>query len=421
MRILVAHNRYKYAGGEDSVMRAEVDMLRSAGNDVEVYEVDNKSIQGTVARIVAAASLFHSYNSFRKMGELLRKYQPDVLHIHNWFPLLSPSVISAAGEVGVPVVQTLHNFRMLCANGVLYRNEKICEDCLGKAFPLSATIHGCYSSSRVGSALVSAAFSYHRFAQTWNGVSTFIALSDFQRSLLIRGGVDDARIVVKPNFVKETNEIGNGRGGYALFVGRLVPEKGIRTVLKAWETSKIPIPLRIMGHGPLAEEVCRRTKKLRSVDYLGQRSQSEVYAAMADARFLIFPSESYETFALTIVEAFSRGTPVLAADLESIADLVIDGKTGFRFIPGDPEDLIAKAALLSADAVGYQAMRHQCRRVYEARYTDKRNYRMLIEIYRNSIASARRPVPSFAQAEGKELSPVSATNQEWHKDATVNE
>jgi glycosyltransferase involved in cell wall biosynthesis len=421
MRILVAHNRYRYSGGEDSVMRAEVDMLRSAGNDVEVFEVDNNSIQGTAAKIVAAASLFHSYNSFRKMDELLRRFRPDVLHIHNWFPLLSPSVISAAGEVGVPVVQTLHNFRMLCANGVLYRNGKICEDCIGKAIPLSATMHGCYSSSRVGSALVSAAFSYHRFAQTWNGVSTFIALSEFQRGLLIRGGVEAARIVVKPNFVKDAGEIGSGKGGYALFVGRLVPEKGIRTVLKAWETSKISMSLKIMGHGPLTEEVRCRTKRLPSVEYLGQRTQSEVYAAMADARFLIFPSESYETFALTIVEAFSRGTPVLAANIESVADLVKDGQTGFRFIPGDAEDLSAKAALLSADTVGYQAMRHQCRRVYEERYTDKRNYKMLIDIYRNSIASARRPVSSIAQAEIKELSRVSATAQGWHKDAAVNE
>src|ERR1700736_3316436 len=176
MRILVAHNRYKYAGGEDSVMRAEVDMLRSAGNDVELFEVDNKSIQGTVAKIVAAASLFHSYNPFRRIDELLRKFQPDVLHIHNWFPLLSPSVISAAGEVGVPVVQTLHNFRMLCANGVLYRNGKICEDCLGKAFPPRATGPGWYFSSTGRSALVSAAFSYLRFARTWNGVSIFLAL-----------------------------------------------------------------------------------------------------------------------------------------------------------------------------------------------------------------------------------------------------
>lgn len=381
MRIVVAHNRYKCAGGEDSVMRSEVDMLQSAGHQVELLEADNSSIQSTGSKIVAATSLFYSERSSRRMKKLLATFNPDVLHIHNWFPLLSPSIVSAAHDAGVPVIQTLHNFRMLCVNGILYRDGKVCHDCVGKTLPLNGATHGCYSSSRIGSTLVAAAFLYHRLAHTWRGVSTFIALSEFQRDLLIRGGVDAARTVVKPNFVKQEQGAGTGRGGYALFAGRLTPEKGIRTVLSAWERDLIPMPLKIMGDGPLASEVQRRVAGMPRAEYLGQRTAPEVSSAMADARFIIFPSESYETFALTIVEAFSRGTPVLAADLESIWELVRDGETGLRFAPGDADDLAAKGRCLLSDTSAYRAMRLRCRSLYEERFTEEINYGLLMDIY----------------------------------------
>jgi glycosyltransferase involved in cell wall biosynthesis len=287
---------------------------------------------------------------------------------------------------------------MLCANANLFRDGKICHDCMGKAFPLGAAIHGCYSKSHVGSALVSAAYSYHRFAHTWDGVSLFIALTQFQRGLLIRGGLDPTRIIVKPNFLRETGRTGEGKGGYALFVGRLTPEKGIRTVLDAWEQNKVSLPLKIMGDGPLADEVRRRAVRRADVEYLGHQPSTEVYDAMANARFLVFPSECYEAFGLTIVEAFSRGTPVLAADSESIAELVKDGHTGLRFRPGDSDDLAAKAALISADTATYQAMRRQCRKSYEERYTEERNYKMLIDIYDLAIQSSS-PQPATKEYE----------------------
>jgi glycosyltransferase involved in cell wall biosynthesis len=323
-----------------------------------------------------------------------------VVHVHNWFPLLSPSIIDAAVEEGVPVVQTLHNFRMLCANGMLYRDGKICQDCVGKAFPLDGMAHGCYTGSRVGTALVAAAFSYHRMAHRWDGVSAFIALSEFQRTLLARGGVDAARMVVKPNFVKDSGGPGDGKGGYALFVGRLIPEKGIRTVLNAWRGGGMRMPLKIMGDGPLADEVRRMATATQGVQYLGQQSSAEVYAAMAEARFVICASECHEAFGLTIVEAYAKGTPVLAPDLESISELVRPGETGMRFAPGDAADLAAKASLLVADDAAYRAMRRRCRALYEERYTDTINYRLLMDIYRRvcaaGIARAAREGAAFA-------------------------
>jgi glycosyltransferase involved in cell wall biosynthesis len=389
MRIVVAHNRYKFSGGEDAVMHNEVEMLRSAGNTVEVFQADNRSIEGTAAKIAAAKSLFHSRASSRKMTRLLQRFRPDVLHIHNWFPLLSPSIISAAVTESIPVVQTLHNFRMICANGIMYRNGKICGDCIGKLLPLDGVAHACYSSNRIGTALVSAAFSYHRLTHTWDGVSIFIALSEFQRELLIRGGLDSRQIVVKPNFVKQSGSAGEGRGEYALFVGRLTPEKGIRTVLKAWEENLISIPLKIMGDGPLVEEVRQRSAALPLVEYLGQRSRAEIYAAMSDASFLIFSSEWHEPFPLTIVESLSLGTPVLAADLPSIAELVKDGQTGLRFTAGDADDLAAKAFLLLSRMDDYRKMRRSCRSIYEQRYTEKINYQLLLNIYCKAIASTQ--------------------------------
>lgn len=386
MRILVAHNRYKYAGGEDSVMRSEVEMLRSAGHQIALLEADNQAIDGTLVKIAAAGSLFHSSSSNRRMAELLRTFKPDVVHLHNWFPLLSPSMIGVARAAGVPVVQTLHNFRMVCCNGVLYRDGRICHDCVGKAFPLGGMAHACYARSRVGSALVSTAFSYHRLAHTWDGVSLFIALSEFQRSLLIQGGLDAARIVVKPNFVRDTGEAGRGRGGYALFAGRLTPEKGIRTVLKAWTEHHVGVPLKIMGDGPLADEVRAVAMRLPEVQYVGQQDVPEVHAAMADARFVICASECHEAFGLTVVEAFSRGTPVLAADVEPIAELVKTGQTGLRYAPGDAADLAAKASSLSVDSPAYRQMRQRCRSFYEERYTDAINYRLLMGIYERVCA-----------------------------------
>jgi glycosyltransferase involved in cell wall biosynthesis len=212
--------------------------------------------------------------------------------------------------------------------------------------------------------------------------------------LLVRGGLHPDRIVVKPNFVKRTGEPGDGGGGYALFVGRLTPEKGIRTVLKAWEENKVSLPLRILGTGPLADEVRERAARLPDVEYLGHQSMPEVYAAMGSAKFLIFSSEWYEPFPLTIVEAFSQGTPVLAAHLASNAMLVKDGQTGLRFKPGDADDLAAKAKSLLADTSNYRAMRRQCRSTYEEHYTEQHNYKSLIDIYTTAIEANHRPAAS---------------------------
>ena len=390
MRILVAHNRYRFSGGEDSVVKNEVEMLRAAGHQVALLEADNRTIDGSLAVIAAAGSVFHSPASQRRADSLLSDFRPDVLHVHNWFPLLSPSVITAAQAHGVPVVQTLHNFRMVCANASLFRGGSICCDCIGRKLPVAPVLHACYAGSVAGSAVVTAAFAYHRFAQTWDAVSIFIALSQFQRDLLVRGGLNPAKTVVKPNFVRDSVDgtAGSGRGGFALFAGRLVPEKGIRTLLRAWQENPNLPRLKIMGDGPLASEVRERAMRLPRVEYLGQQPKSAVAEAMRDARLLVFPSECFEPFPLTILEAIAAGTPVIAAHLPSLAELVREDETGLCFAPGDARDLARKVGMLSNATQAYRAIRLRCRAFYEQHYTESINCRLLMDIYRRAGVSA---------------------------------
>jgi glycosyltransferase involved in cell wall biosynthesis len=386
MRILVAHNRYQFGGGEDTVVRDEVEMLRHCDECVELLEHDNDIIHSLRGKLIASSSIFYSASSRRRMRDAIRDFHPEILHVHNWFPMLSPSIIQEAEVEGVPVVQTLHNFRMSCANGLLYRSGTVCTECLGRSLPVNGIVHGCYRGSRIGSAIVTAAYAYHRFAHTWNSVDLFIAVSSHEREMLVRGGLPADKVVVKPNFVG-TNELyaGGHTEDFALYVGRLSPEKGIRTLLAAWTTGRIPLRLKIIGDGPMAGEVRSCASSKIGIEYLGAQPQEAVYREMAKARFLVFPSEWYETFGRTIIEAFSQGTPVLASDIGCVRELVEDGATGYCFLPGNADALIA-GVLRFHDSEDYQRMRANCRNLFLSKYTAEINYGMLTEIYRSAIA-----------------------------------
>jgi len=320
------------------------------------------------------------------MKEAIGDIRPEIIHVHNWFPMLSPSIFVEADTSNIPIVQTLHNFRMICANALLYRDGAVCTDCVGKLFPVDAIVHGCYRNSRAGSAIVAAAFAYHRLAHTWDGVDQFIAISGFEREILISGGLPAERVAVKPNFVG--SEIGKSDGkteDAALFAGRLSPEKGIRTMLSAWNSGRISFRLKIVGDGPLKEEVTAFAAKNSQVEYLGFQTPEAVYSEMARARFLVFPSEWYETFGRTVIEAFSQGTPVLAADLGGVRELVSEGVTGYCFPPGDVNTLVEKTLCFSASEE-YKRMRLNCRSLFLSKYTAEVNYTLLEEIYAKAIS-----------------------------------
>jgi glycosyltransferase involved in cell wall biosynthesis len=386
MRILIAHNRYQAAGGEDAVVRDEIDLLRRNGHRVELLEQDNDEIHGLRGKVTASISIFHSARSGRRMKYALDNFRPEIVHVHNWFPMLSPSIILEADASGVPVVQTLHNYRMLCANALLYRDGLVCTDCIGKLLPIDGIVHGCYRGSRLGSAIVTSAYAFHRLARTWDGVDLFVAVSAFQREILVRGGLPAEKLVVKPNFVASDNwRAERNKDDFALFAGRLSLEKGIGTLLSAWNTGKIALRLKIIGDGPMAAEVRACAARSTGIEYMGLQPSEAVYLEMAKARFLVFPSEWFETFGRTVIEAFSQGTPVLAADLGAARELVEEGVTGFLYQAGNADALAAGAQRFTAGK-DYERMCSNCRNAFLGKFSGEVNYTLLAEIYAKAIA-----------------------------------
>lgn len=384
LKVLVVHNRYLLRGGEDECLDAEVRLLRRHGHDVEVFIEDNQRVTDIGLWRTAARTIW-SQESYTRLQCVLRARSYDLVAVHNFFPLLSPSVYYAAEAAGVPVVQTLHNYRLLCPNAEFYRHGRVCEDCLGKVVPWPGVAHACYRS-RPATSAVAAMLIAHRLLRTWlRKVAVFIAPTEFARGKFVQGGLPSDRIGVKPNFVDPDPGAGAHRGGYALFVGRLDAAKGIRTLLGAWEQAGTRVPLKIVGDGPLSAEVLSRAKSRPGVEWLGRRGLPEVYELMGDATVLIIPSELYETFGRVVIEAYAKGTPVIAANIGAVAELVEDGRTGLLFAPGDASGLAAKVDWARDHSGEMAEMAFRVRREYESKYTAEQNYQMLLGIYEQAI------------------------------------
>ncbi len=380
VRVLQLHNRYRQSGGEDVVVEVERELLERHGHRVELLEVSNTEIDSFYDRVRSAFAAVYSPAARARVAAHVRSFRPDVVHVHNFFPLFSPSVYYACREAGVPVVQTLSNYRLICPNGQLFRSGRPCEDCVGRKVAWPGVLHGCYRGSRLGTAAVAAMESAHRWLGTWSGaVDCFIALTEFAKATFVEGGLPEEKIVVKPNFVPDPGDPGDGRGGFALFVGRLSPEKGIATLLSAWKHARSSIRLKVVGDGPLAGEVAQAAGG--SIEYLGAQPRERILTWMRDAAFLVFPSVCYEGLPMVIVEAFSVGLPVIASNLGSMASLVEHGRTGLHFRPGDAVDLAAKIEWARAHPDEMAQMRREARAEYLAKYTPEKNYQMLMEIY----------------------------------------
>jgi len=381
MRILSVHNRYKIRGGEDESSSAENALLREQGHSVDLYEKTNHDIKQINSLRLAAKTIW-SRTTYREVDELLTNKYYDIVHVQNFFPLISPSVYYAAQAHNVPVIQTLRNYRLLCPNALFFRQGKVCEDCLGKPIPYPGVLHGCYRQDRAATAATAAMSVTHSILNTWQSqVDLFITLTQFARKKFIEGGLPPEKIVVKPNFVNPDPGSGEGNGGYALYVGRLSVEKGLDTLLAAWQLLKSPIPLKIVGDGPLADQVATVAAQLPHLDWLGRRPMPEVHDLMGAASFLIFPSKWYETFGRVAVEAFAKGTPVIAADIGAIAELVDNERTGLRFHPGDAVDLANKVDSLLTRPGQLAEMRRLARAEFESRYSARLNYQQLMQIY----------------------------------------
>lgn len=381
MRIYSVHNEYQIRGGEEECQKAENELLQSMGHHVDTYNQHNNRI-AELGKLKATINTVWSSESYQAVKSQIREAKYDVMHVHNFFPLISPSIYYAAASEKVPIVQTLHNYRLLCPNGLFFREGRVCEDCLGKSIPLPGIQNGCYRESKATSAVVAAMLTIHHQMQTWSKmVDCYIALTEFARQKFIEGGLPAEKIVVKPNFIPDPG-VGEGKGGYALYVGRLSVEKGLDTLLAAWQLIGGKMPLKIIGDGQLASNVEQAVKQLSNVEWLGRKPLAEVYSLIGDATVLIFPSKWYETFGRVAIEAFAKGTPVIAANIGAIAELIDDGRTGIHFRPGDAQNLAQKIEWVMSHPRELAQMRCEARAEFEQKFTAKENYKQLINIYK---------------------------------------
>ena len=383
MRILLVHNRYAYRGGEDAVFEQERDLLLTQGHLVVEYTKDNREIDAD-RKLGLALGTIWAQGAYNECSHLMADFRPDIVHVHNTLPLISPAVYYAAARHAKPVVQTLHNYRLICPNGMLVRDAAVCEACVGKPIAWPSVRYKCYRGSRGASVAVAAALALHRAAGTWrHRVARYIALTQFSRDKLLAAGMPAERLVVKPNFAKDrhgTNAAQALREG-ALYVGRLSEEKGPRVLVDAWQ--ELDVALELIGDGPLAEAL--RSKAPAQVHFRGFVSDDELAQSMWRASFLVMPSLVYEGFPMVVAEAFAAGLPIVASRLGALAELVEDGVTGLQFNAGDPADLAAKVRWAASNPDKMAAMGKRARAVYEQRYTPERNYARLMEIYAEAI------------------------------------
>jgi glycosyltransferase involved in cell wall biosynthesis len=387
MKVLVCHNYYQQPGGEDLVFSDECSLLQSHGHEVIRFTQHNDNLAG-IGRWAMLKKTIWNQDIEGELLKVIRRERPQVMHCHNTFPMISPAAYYAARRENVAVVQTLHNFRLLCPGATLLRDGRVCEKCVGKRFAWPAIQHACYRNSRPATAAVTAMLSAHHARQTWtHAVDRYIALTEFSRDKFIEGGLPAERISVKPNFVQPDPGVGRGAGGYAVFVGRLAPEKGIATLLDAWAQLSQKIPLRIIGDGPLAPLVQQATENNPQIEWLGRRPFDQVTSIVGAATVLVMPSVWYETFGRTVVEAFATGTPVIASRMGAMQELVDEGRTGLLFEPGDSADLAAKVQRLWDRSDEREPMRQAARDAFEQHFTAQANYPRLMEIYREAIIS----------------------------------
>lgn len=386
MRILMGHNLYQTPGGEDTVARAEAELLRSYGEEVLEYQRHNDEFTrlNPASKISQLMSFGFNRTSYNEMRKVLRQFRPQVAHFHNIYYMLTPAVYRACRDENVPVVQSLHNFRMMCSNGLFYRHGHVCEDCVTKNL-WEGVKHRCFRNSAIMTAVMASTLEGFWRKGVWlNDVDRFIVAAEFTRRKYVDRGIPVEKIVLKPHFMHPDPGRRHHDLGYVLYLGRLSQEKGVDVLLKAWRDLKT-IPLKIAGSG-LLESSLRdlvRKQNLSSVEFMGFQDQGEGQKLLAHARAIVVPSVCYENFPRVIVEAFAHGVPVLASRIGSLAELIEDGRTGVLVNPGDPADLERAVRWCFENPLKTLQMGDNARRVFEERYSARNNYEKLMEIYRD--------------------------------------
>ena len=387
-RILMIHNFYQsYApSGEDGVFREDEKLLRSKGHNISLFTRHSDSINEFSAfkKLSLAWQITWSSESYREIDYILNHEKPDIVHVCNTFPLISPSIFYACYKHKVPVVQTVQNYRLFCATGSFFRDNRVCEECMEYS-RFRAIRYGCYRNSRFSSVPLVLMQGIHKLLNTWSKyVDIFIAATEFSRQKLIQGGLLANQVEVKPNFFLTSPEPNYEFGNYVLFLGRLSVEKGIRTLLSSWNQLN-GIKLKIIGEGTLRNEVISATKNNSFIEFLGFRPNVECLEIMKHSMFMVMPSEWYEGFPMTIREAFACGKPVVASNMGAMAEIITDGKTGLLFRPGDADDFASKIELLAENKEYATEMGRNARLEFESKYGAEKNYEILMKIYEKAI------------------------------------
>ena len=389
MRVLQVHNFYQFAGGEDVVVSNEKALLESYGHEVFQYTRSNHDIEGIKNKLEVLFTTHYSEKSKKDFTKILKEINPGIVHVHNFFPLITPSVFDACLEAQVPSVFTLHNYRLIHPNGYLINNKGGIDERSVKGSAYLCVPGKVYRNSVLQTAVVAHMIEYHRKAKTWHSkVNQFIALTAFAKSKFIEGGLPPDKIVIKPNFINDyLQEQGmsaiNSKDNYFVMVGRLSGEKGVEMLVKTWLEKKIKTPVYIVGEGPLQENLSAIIAGCDNVKLLGRKTHGDTLRLIHQAKALIFPSMWYEGFPMTIVEAFSLGTPVITSNIGSQAEIVTDQYNGLHFRVGDMQNLADTVAKLE-DKDLLERLMVQARQSYLENYNRELNYKRLIEIYQEA-------------------------------------
>ncbi len=394
LRVLVVHNRYRseQPSGEDRVVDQERALLADAGHRVSTFERRSDDITTMPLRGKAAIPFRVPWNPAvrSELVARLREERPDIVHIHNTFPLLSPSVVAACADASVPAVATLHNYLMVCPSGTLYRGGRVCTDCVG-ATPLPALRHGCYRGSSLATVPLAVNMVANR-RRWWSGVARFFCISNAQRHILIQAGMPAQRLAVKHNFVVDPGKRRSGPGEYLLYLGRLTDEKGVRLLMTAWDQlgacDGLGLPLVLAGAGPLHGELARWGQDREDVRYLGLQTRAECAELVARAASLVAPSAWLEAFGLVVVEAMAAGGPTVAAAHGAFIELVDDGVTGLMHRPGDADSLAQCLRRIVATPERNREMGEMARRRYERDFTPSVGLDRLVAGYEAAIAGS---------------------------------
>ncbi|MBL7197503.1 MAG: glycosyltransferase family 4 protein [Candidatus Omnitrophica bacterium] len=397
MKILIIHNRYLEEGGEDRAVNAEVTLLRKFGHTVFFYERSNKEIEDfSLSKKISLVTknIAWSKDSYREVKKLIKKEKPDIVHIHNIFILISPSIYDAFKEENIPIVQTLHNYRFVCSKGILYRNGRICEECIEGNFTPSL-VHKCWRNSYFLSYFLARILKVHFKNKTFKKkIDCYIALSKFSKDKFVEAGFPEEKIFIKPNFLELDVEGKSDIYNFALFVGRLVDYKGMDTLITAFRKLD-KYYLKIIGDGPLYKELKKETVSMNNIELLGKLSYKKTIEYIRKCRFVIFPSECYENLPFVIIESFACGTPVIASRLGAMEEIIEDGCTGLFFKPGDSENLATKVKWARVHKEEMQVMGEEARREYYKKYKAEKNYETLIGIYNLLVEKAKNKIVSI--------------------------